>query len=81
MGNEGHNAKAALLHHIERIEILEEQKKAIGDDIKEIKAQAKGDGFDGKLIGEMIKVRAMDRETFQEREALRDTYLTALDLI
>jgi uncharacterized protein (UPF0335 family) len=67
-----------LLSIVERIERLTEEKKALTDDIKEVKAEAKGNGFDVKTIDQMIKLRAMDKAEREEREALRDTYALAL---
>lgn len=64
----------------ERIERLAEEKKAIGEDIREIKAEAKGNGFDGPTLNEMLKLRAMDKAERDEREALRDTYAHALGI-
>jgi len=79
--NETNNvAGAQLLAFCERIERLTEEKKAIGDDIKEVKAEAKGNGFDGPMLNEMLKLRAMDKAERDEREALRDTYAHALGI-
>lgn len=65
---------------IERIERLEEEKKAIGDDIKEVYAEAKGNGFDTKVMREVIRIRAMDTNERLEQEAILDTYMHALGL-
>lgn len=65
---------------IERIERLEEEKKAIGDDIKEVYAEAKGNGFDTKAMREVIRIRAMDTNERLEQEAILDTYMHALGL-
>jgi uncharacterized protein (UPF0335 family) len=69
-----------LLAFVERIERLTEEKKAIAEDIKEVRAEAKGVGFDVKTIVEMLKLRAMDKADRDEREALRDTYALALGI-
>lgn len=82
MSEVGHNSIASdrLLSIIERIERLNEEKKAIQDAIKDIMAEAKGAGFNPKVIREVIKMRAEDREDREEREAIRDAYLKALGM-
>ena len=65
---------------IERIERLEEDKKGVADDIKDVYAEAKGTGFDTKTIRAIIRLRAMDRSARQEQEALLETYKAALGL-
>ncbi len=66
---------------IERIERMEEDKKGIADDIKDVYAEAKGTGFDTKTMRAIIKLRKMEKEARQEAEALLDTYKTALGLL
>lgn len=73
-------ARDQLRAFIERIERLEEEKKTIADDIKEVKAEAKGSGFSIPIINEIIKIRKMDRNDRAEREALLDMYLHALGM-
>jgi uncharacterized protein (UPF0335 family) len=82
MSEVGHNSIASdrLLSIIERIERLNEEKKDIQDAIKDIMAEAKGAGFNPKVIREVIKMRAEDREDREEREAIRDAYLKALGM-
>lgn len=82
MSEVGHNSIASdrLLSIIERVERLNEEKKDIQDAIKDIMAEAKGAGFNPKVIREVIKMRAEDREDREEREAIRDTYLKALGM-
>ncbi len=63
---------------IERIERLSEEKQAIADDIKEVKSEARGAGFDMGTLNEMLKLRKMDKAERDEREALRDLYGHAL---
>ena len=65
---------------IERIERLEEDKKAIADDIKDAYGEAKGTGFDTKTMRAVIRLRAMERAARQEQEALLETYKAALGL-
>lgn len=82
MSEVGHNSVSSdrLLSIIERVERLNEEKKAIQDAIKDIMAEAKGAGFNPKVIREVIKMRAEDREDREEREAIRDAYLKALGM-
>ncbi len=66
---------------IERIERLEEEKAAIAGDIKDIYAEAKSNGFDTKIIRQVIKIRKMDSHERDEQEAVLDTYLAALGMM
>ena len=66
---------------IERIERLEEEKKALADDIKEIYAEAKGTGFDVKAMREIIRLRKMEKADRQERDYIINLYLHALGMI
>ncbi len=66
---------------IERIERMEEDKKGIADDIKDVYAEAKGTGFDTKTMRAIVRLRKMEKAARQEAEALLDTYKTALGLI
>lgn len=65
---------------IERIERLEEDKKGLADDIKDVYAEAKGTGFDAKTMRKIVALRKMDKGARQEAEALLDTYKAALGL-
>ncbi|MBZ6377973.1 DUF2312 domain-containing protein [Pacificimonas flava] len=65
---------------IERIERLEEEKKAIADDIKLVYGEAKAEGFDPKTMRTVVRLRAMDKNDRQEQEALLDAYKAALGL-
>ncbi|KPF77501.1 hypothetical protein IP88_05965 [alpha proteobacterium AAP81b] len=65
---------------IERIETLEEEKKGIADDIKDVYAEAKGTGFDTKTMKTLIRLRKMERAARQEAEALLETYKAAIGL-
>lgn len=65
---------------IERIERMEEEKSAISADIKEIKAEAKGNGFDVKTINMILRIRRMDANERMEQEALLELYLCALGM-
>jgi uncharacterized protein (UPF0335 family) len=74
-------AKDQLKAIIERIERLEEEKKAIGDDIKDVFAEAKGNGYDVKALRTIIRMRKQDADERAEAEAILDTYLQALGMI
>ena len=65
---------------IERIERLEEEKKALSGDIRDIFAEAKSAGFDVKIMREILKLRKMNAADRDEQEYLLDTYRKALDL-
>ena len=65
---------------IERIERLEEEKKAISSDIRDIYAEAKGAGFDVKIMRAIIKLRKMNAADRDEQEFLLETYRKALDI-
>ena len=73
-------AKDRLRGFVERVERLEEEKKALADDIKEVYAEAKGEGFDVKTLRQVIRLRKMDKADFQEAEAMLDLYLSALGM-
>lgn len=66
---------------IERIERLEEEKKGIADDIKDVYAEAKSQGFDAKTMRDILKLRKMEPHARQEREALLETYMIALGML
>ncbi len=66
---------------IERIERLEEDRKGVADDIKDVYAEAKGTGFDTKTMKAIVRLRKMEKAARQEAEALLDTYKTALGLV
>lgn len=65
---------------VERIERLEEEKAAIASDIRDIFAEAKGSGFDVKIIKAIIKMRKMNNEDRDEQEYLLELYKKALDM-
>ncbi|MDA0661918.1 MAG: DUF2312 domain-containing protein [Alphaproteobacteria bacterium] len=66
---------------IERIERLEEEKAALAEDIREVFAEAKGNGFDVKIMRQIIRLRKMETGDRQELEALLDTYKAALGML
>jgi uncharacterized protein (UPF0335 family) len=63
---------------IERIERLEEEKKAIADDIKDVYAEAKGNGYDVKIMRKVVSLRKQDANKRREEEEILDLYLSAL---
>ena len=67
-----------LRSFIERVERLEEDKAAIMNDIKEVFAEAKGEGYDVKTLRQVVRLRKMDRADRQEMEAMLELYLSAL---
>ena len=70
-----HVNAAHLRAFIERIEKLEEEKKAIAEDIKEVYGEAKGKGFDVKIIRKIVSIRKQDRDKRREEEEILDLYL------
>lgn len=78
---EGSIAADELRLLIERIERLEEEKKAIADDVKDVYGEAKSRGYDPKTIREIIKLRKMRPDERREREAMIDTYKAALGML
>ncbi|MDE2096829.1 MAG: DUF2312 domain-containing protein [Patescibacteria group bacterium] len=83
MAEIGHNsiAKDQLKAIVERIERLEEEKKATADDIRDVYAEAKGNGFDVKALRQIIKLRKIDAAQRQEQEAVLETYMHALGML
>ena len=65
---------------IERVERLEEEKKGIADDIKDVYAEAKATGYDAKIMRKIVQLRRMSAEDRAEMEAILDTYKAALGL-
>ena len=73
-------AKDQLKAIVERIERLEEEKKTISDDIKDVYAEAKGNGFDTKAIRTIIRLRKQDQAEREEAETILDLYKAALGM-
>jgi uncharacterized protein (UPF0335 family) len=73
-------AKDQLQSFINRIERLNEEREALSADIREVFAEAKGTGFDTKIMRQVIRMRKLDKADFQEQEAILDLYLTAMDM-
>jgi uncharacterized protein (UPF0335 family) len=74
-------AKGQLKSLVERIERLEEEKKALADDIKEVYGEAKAHGFDTKILRKVVSLRKRDRQEREEEEAMLEVYLSALGMI
>src|SRR3954467_10317540 len=74
-------AKDQLKAVIERIERLEEEKKATSDDIRDVYAEAKGTGFDVKALRNIVRLRKMDTDERREQEAVLETYMHALGML
>ena len=74
-------AKDQLKAIIERIERLEEEKKTIADDIRDVYAEAKGNGFDVKALRTIVRLRAQDVDERKEQEAVLETYMHALGML
>lgn len=73
-------AEDLLKSYVERIERLEEEKTEITTDIKDVYTEAKGSGFDTKVLRQVIKIRKQDRNERLEQEALLDLYVSALGM-
>ena len=80
MSEVGGVAAGQLRSFVERIERLEEEKKGIADDIRDVYAEAKGNGFDTKILRRVISLRKKDSAERQEEEAILDLYLHALGM-
>jgi uncharacterized protein (UPF0335 family) len=74
-------ARDQLRAFVERIERLEEEKKTIADDIKDVYGEAKGMGFDTKILRKVVSLRKKDEQERMEEEAILDTYLHALGML
>jgi uncharacterized protein (UPF0335 family) len=74
-------AKDQLKAIVERIEKLEEEKKATSDDIRDVYAEAKGNGFDAKALRPIVRMRKMDVDERREQQDVLDTYLHALGML
>src|SRR6476659_9182528 len=74
-------AKDQLKAFVERIERLEEEKKAIADDVRDVYAEAKGTGFDVKALRTIIRLRKQDADERREQESILETYMHALGML
>ncbi len=78
--SEGAIAADQLRLFIERVERLEEEKKGIADDIRDVYAEMKANGYDTKIVRQIVKLRRMETHARQEQDALLETYRSALGL-
>ena len=74
-------AAGQLRSIVERIERLEEEKKAIADDIKDVYGEAKGNGYDTKVLRTVIRLRKQDLSEREEQDAILDLYKQALGMV
>ena len=74
-------AKDQLKAFVERIERLEEEKKTIGDDIRDVYAESKANGFDTKVLRQVVKLRKQDANERNEQQAVLETYMHALGML
>ena len=74
-------AKDQLRAFIERVERLEEEKKAIADDIRDVYGEAKGNGYDVKALRTIVRLRKQDKDERREQEAILETYMHALGML
>lgn len=74
-------AKDQLKAIVERIERLEEEKKTISDDIKDVYAEAKGNGYDTKALRTIVRMRKQDANERAEQETILETYMQALGML
>ena len=74
-------AKDQLKSIIERVERLEEEKKALSDDIRDVYAEAKANGFDVKALRQIIRLRKQEPNERQEHEAILEIYMQALGML
>lgn len=85
MSDVGHNSGEVNSGHlrsfIERIERLSEEKQSIADDIKDVYLEAKGNGFDTKIMRKIISMRRVDADKRREEETILDLYLNALGML
>ncbi len=73
-------AKEHLRSFVDRIERLEEERGALSADIREVYSEAKGTGFDTRILRQVVRMRKLDKADFQEQEAILDLYLNALGM-
>lgn len=73
-------AKEQLQSFVKRVERLEEERNALSADIREVYSEAKGTGFDTKIMRQVVSMRKLDKADFQEQEAMLDLYLTAMGM-
>lgn len=77
----GHNSNEQIRSIVERVERLEEEKKALSDDIRDVYAEAKGNGFDVKALRSIVRLRKQNAAERAEQEAIIDIYKNALGML
>lgn len=77
----GHNSNQQLKAIVERINSLEDEKKTIADDIRDVYAEAKGNGYDAKALRVIVRRQRADQAKLAEHEALVETYMAAMGLV
>jgi len=77
----GRVAKDHLKAFVERVERLEEEKKAIAGDVRDVYAEAKANGYDVKALRAVVRIRKQDSDERKEQEAILETYLHALGML
>ena len=81
MAGENHVAADQLRLFIERVERLDEERKGISDDIKDVYSEAKANGYDTKTMRKMVALRKLEKHTRDEQRAMEETYMQALGLL
>jgi len=81
MSDQGHNSNQQLKSIIERIEHLDGEIKELRDDQRDIYAEAKGNGYDVKVLRKVVALRKQDPDVRQEQETLLETYMHALGMV
>ena len=81
MNNKSSFAQGQLKSIVERIERLEEEKKTIAADIKEVYAEAKGHGFDTKILRKVVSMRKKEASEREEEQSMLDLYMQALGML
>lgn len=83
MSDIGHNSLASekLKSLVDRIERLEAEKKELSSDIKDLYTEAKGNGYDAKILRKVVALRRKDRIEFEEEQAMIESYLNALGML
>lgn len=81
MAGPGHNSKEQLKAFVRRVESLEDEKKQLVDDIRDVYAEAKGAGYDVKALRAIVRLRKQDADERREHEALVETYMHALGML
>ena len=81
MSELGGNSREQLKSIVERVEKLEEEKAAVASDIRDVYSEAKGNGFDPKVLRAIVRRRKQDEDELREHEAILDTYMAALGML